>query len=330
MTLFIDSQDNALDQAAAWIVRLRAPDVNNRDRREFAEWLAHSTSHREAFDKTLDLWQDLYAVQAMPLIIPDLASRPKQSKQKNWSWLGMPWRGFAATAATMLVAVLLTLYVGSDNVSVDTYRTAVGDQAQYQLTDGSELDLNTNTVLEVRLSKDSRNVRISRGEAYFAVTADRDRPFIAACGPAIATAVGTAFNVRCEDDRTEVTVTEGIVRVALTGDTTGLLVRAGEHILFAHDTAQGLLGQGEQDRRLAWLENSLIFDETPLIEVLDELQRYTMTSIRLGDYAIAGLRVSGRFNVRDPDLVVRALTRSLPIEARRQPGGQILILPTRG
>ena len=323
MSRFIDSQDSTIDQAAAWVARLRAPDVSSVDRGQFAEWLACSKSHGEAFDQMLDLWQDLGAAGVMPLQIPDIGSRASASNA--WSW-----RGLAATTATLIIAVLAVLYQGPDPVSVDIYRTAIGGQARHQLADGSQLDLNTNTELEVRLSTSRRQINITRGEAYFTVASDRTRPFTTACGPTTAIAVGTAFNVRCEDDRTEVTVTDGVVRVAVTGEAPGMLVHAGEHLVFSHDSATGLFGLSEQDRHLAWLENSLVFNEAPLVEVLAELQRYTMTRIRLTGNDIASLRVSGRFNVRDPELVVRALTKILPIEARQQPGGQILIMPARG
>lgn len=326
MTARINAYDDIHDQATAWLVNLSGRKIGRKDREEFALWLARSKKHRQAFSEILELWRDLGAVRELPLQL-DL-TKPRSTLTRRKAWLG--WQGLAAVAASAFAAIVLMFSVGLDQHGSLNYQTGIGERTEYQLTDGSEITLNTNTVVTVDFLNDQRRVHFTRGEAYFEVAADRTKPFVTACGPATATAVGTAFNVRCETDRTEVTVTEGIVRVAAAGEVSGVLVRAGEHLVFDHASRNGALGQGEQDARLAWLENSLIFEDARLDDVVSELQRYTQTRIRLADPRISGLRVSGRFTVRDPELAVEALVNSLPIEARRQDGGQILILPKRG
>jgi ferric-dicitrate binding protein FerR (iron transport regulator) len=51
--------DAALDAAARWLARLRAPDVSAFDRRGFRRWLRASSAHLLAFEAALSLWDRL-------------------------------------------------------------------------------------------------------------------------------------------------------------------------------------------------------------------------------------------------------------------------------
>ncbi len=95
------------------------------------------------------------------------------------------------------------------------HRPAVGHQLTATLDDGSTIQLNTDTRIELQYSSRERTVRLQRGEAHFAVAPDAERPFVVVAGSGVVRAVGTEFNVYLSDgNQTEVTVTEGIVEIA--------------------------------------------------------------------------------------------------------------------
>lgn len=95
------------------------------------------------------------------------------------------------------------------------YRTAIGEQQDVSLPDGSSILLNTHTSLNVQFSKERRSVFLDAGEAHFEVAHDPDRPFVVATKVGVVRAVGTAFTVYVRDDEeTEGTVTDGVVEVS--------------------------------------------------------------------------------------------------------------------
>jgi transmembrane sensor len=320
MTRFVDAQLSDVDQAAAWIARLRAPDVGAGDYEAFALWLAGSIERRQAFDAMADLWTDLAVLNALPVAPPERPRRRWLPALPRWSW-----GAIGAACAGLLVAVLLL--VPGEEPGQQRMSSAVGAHEALSLADGSRVELNTDSSLTVRFDDTVRRLEIERGEAFFEVASDPDRPFRVSCGAAEAVAVGTAFNLRCDTDVARLTVTEGRVRFGYAGDRQGPIVEAGEHLLLDLATGEHRRDDDAYTAAVAWREWNLVFEDTPLIQVITELQRYTDTPIRITDSATASLRVSGVFDVRRAESVVEALAGSLPIEARRSQAGQILLVP---
>jgi hypothetical protein len=99
------AQHQALDQAAAWIARLRANDVSAGDRARFACWLSEDAGNAAAFDRMLELWSDLGVLRALPIEIPRTArawrwqlplglaaAPPRPPWRRCWSCRGVPSR----------------------------------------------------------------------------------------------------------------------------------------------------------------------------------------------------------------------------------------------
>ena len=151
-------------QAAEWIARLDRDPPSEADLADYAAWRAMSPLHRQAADRLSGLWSelDLLAGHAEALQVTAAADR-KQA-------LGMGLRRLAGLAAAILLVVGLgfagtRLYLPQTRV----YDTGVGGQRTINLEDGSSIQLNTNSKVEVRYSARSRDLRLLRGEAFFEV-----------------------------------------------------------------------------------------------------------------------------------------------------------------
>ncbi|MGH8447147.1 MAG: hypothetical protein ACREVL_17905, partial [Solimonas sp.] len=72
-------------------------------------------------------------------------------------------------------------------------------------------------------------------------------------------------------------------------------------------------------------DGRLVFDRTPLREVLAELQRYRTAPLRLADAQIGGLRVSGVFAVDRGDALLDLLPRILPVTVERAADGSVRV-----
>ena len=95
--------------------------------------------------------------------------------------------------------------------------TDVGEFRNVLLPDGSVVGLNTNSVVEIVYSAAERRIRLTRGEAFFTVAKNPNRPFWVEADGVSVRAVGTAFDVRDRPDAIEVLVREGKVQVHRAG-----------------------------------------------------------------------------------------------------------------
>jgi transmembrane sensor len=211
------------------------------------------------------------------------------------------------------VAACITLFVLAAGWNVykqkeeTRFQTAIGEQAAVALPDGSSLDLNTNSRVWVDYTQSSRVIRLERGEAYFKVAHDTQRPFWVRAGNYWVRAVGTAFNVYLRPTGVEVTVSEGTVQVvnATANDSppsdaaltlSAAAVTAGQQA-DAHGRAEVIraLDSAQLSRLLAWRRSSLYFQDQPLGDVVDELMRYTTLKIEFQDEALRQMPVGGTF-----------------------------------
>lgn len=332
-----------LDEAAEWIVRLRSDQVTAADQQAFAVWLSQGVDHREAFDRTENLWQDLGVVQYMPdealpaeQIInvapaPGNVTAPEITTTANVS-AALPafGRRTMAAAAAMLVAIVMTwqLLPGTtQNASV--FRTAIGEQKSITLDDGSILMLNTNTVVKVDFSTNQRGVSLQRGEAYFTVAKDSRRPFVVELEEVTVTAVGTAFNIHRKGQQALITVTEGVVKVADKNTAQEAarpaeIVRAKQQVLAHKRQGIGAVVTTDVEQATAWQRQQLVFNSTRLGDVVAELNRYSSQQIKIADPLLNGLQVSGVFRLDDPRATLQGLEASLALEHVEQ--GDLILL----
>lgn len=217
---------------------------------------------------------------------------------------------FAASLATLFAAALLLWVKELPN----RYRTGLGEQRSVVLDDGSIVNLNTSSQIEVDYGEQRRLIRLVSGEALFNVAHDAARPFDVAVGDIIVRAVGTQFNVDLRADRTTVTVVEGTVRVSRTSDgapteSPGSSVRlegsfdelvvAAQRIVVTHAG----VGPPESVRNIApvtaWTQRQLVFENRPLSEVAAEFNRYNRRPILIESAALRRQQVTGVFQAND-------------------------------
>ena len=194
-----------------------------------------------------------------------------------------------AAAAAIVVAIGLAFAVVYLQVRPVQYETAVSEQRDVLLADGSRITLNTDTALTVRYTASSRRVDLERGEAIFAVKHDVARPFEVVAGQTVTRALGTEFNVDRRSDRIRVSVIEGVVRVSAAGrDGAGKVtplvpaLTKGRSAEFQNDDDRIVEAAADLKRIQAWRARRLEFSDTPLPEALEEFNRYSTAHVVIG------------------------------------------------
>lgn len=205
------------------------------------------------------------------------------------------------------------------------WNTTAGEQRTLVLEDGSRIMLNTRTHIEVRLTRQHRDVRLLDGEAYFEVAKDQSRPFIVQTSLGSARAVGTQFNVYLARSHLAVTTAEG--RVLVNGATGGgVLVDAGNQAQVNGPALSASVAAVNVSSALSWRAQRLEVDDMPLARVLQEFSRYTALPVRAGSDAIGALRVSAVLRTGDLDALRATLKGAFGLSIQQR-GEEYLVLP---
>lgn len=232
------------------------------------------------------------------------------------------------------------------------YATAVGEQRMVELPDGTIVAMRPRTRFDVDFSNGVRNVYLLDGEANFAVTHDKLRPFRVHAGTSTIRAVGTQFSVNRLPSGTLVSVTEGKVEVTTrTGQGVGDDLHAGIEAQVSDFTSgaggsessgpMGLVAgealrissDGSRVTRMTVdpVESEaqsrtqrLTFHDDTLADIAEEFNRYNATRILINDSSVRKERYSGVFDVDDPESFLQFIDCCSSLTVTRQ-GNQFVI-----
>jgi len=200
----------------------------------------------------------------------------------------------------------------------------VGQRQALQLADGSEVLLDSDSEMTISWHLRSRQVELQRGQALFQVSPMVYRPFLVDAGGAGVRVVGTRFNVNRHGEDVQVTVAEGKVAVRGGATDTLALLEAGQQLRVRKGTPGQVTRVNAEDVS-AWKDSRLVFESTPLAEVIGTLQRYHRQPITLLDPSIARLPVSGVFDSDHVDRLLALLPGILPVSVSTAADGAVLI-----
>jgi transmembrane sensor len=277
-------------EAAVWITRLHGGHRTPQMERECRAWQAHSASHRLAFERCTETWQD---VAGLTLAGYASATAARELPGSRTAGRSLRWRS-GLVLAVVLVAGVLALRPWKAG---DAYDTAVGEQRVVVLQDGTRLSMNTSTRIRVDFAKSQRTVKVERGEALFEVAKDASRPFV------VQAATGKAG-----DQALAVTLVEGQVVVRSVAGGGHLLEKPlvmvpGERLRLSRSDAEKSpatvtrVDRPQMDQVLAWKRGEARFDNVSLLEAVAEMNRYDRVPIivsgKVGERRVSGVVKTG-------------------------------------
>lgn len=297
--------------AASWWSRLAAAPLDTELAARFEQWMADSDLHRLAF---ADIASVSYAIEQLPTQATQLAPQIAARRRLD------PWRSVLRAAQTLAAVVLfslawLNLPTWLQNLRAD-HHTGVAQQRQIELDDGSVLNLDSDSAVQLHFQEHRREVRLLRGTAHVQVQADSTRPFVVRAGTRQALALGTAYSV--EYSSGTVTVDHGRVQVSAGDDST-------------HEVSAGQIAvpQGSdwlvRDDPVAsqppdWMRGQRIFVQRPLREVLRTMDRYLPGHMWLRDAPALDQPVTAILDLGDPSLALAQLCAAHGLQMRAWPG----------
>lgn len=308
-------RERARMDATEWLLLLREEPADQAQIARFEEWRLASPTHDAA-------WQSIQATFAVVgeteptrpeyrrsgLVRRQFTRCSRERRDEQTHRAPRRRRVIIATAVAACAALLLTptlrMHLAADHI------TAAGRTEQIRLEDGSNIRLGPDSAIAVDYERNSRNIRLLSGQAWFEVQHNPSRPFHVQAGNLSTTVLGTAFDVRMIGDVTSVCVGRGRVRVE-SGSTVLLTreLRAGDWVQLDHGAhVEG--GHGAAELAGDWREGRVYVRDRLVADVVDEIRPWYFGKIILASDEIAQRRVSGVFKVDDPENALQALTSS--------------------
>lgn len=334
----LPSNEEITIEASSWIAQLDGRALSAADRLALAEWMARSPRHAAELRKLARLWGNIDH-----LIDSALESQPRKSQFSLLeTWYHQRPVIFNTTFAMTLLSVLVisAFYLYPQLNTTDTraipvvavYNAERGEHKDIELQDGSNVHLNTDSIVEVKYTEEARTVRLLHGEALFDVQKESNRPFQVYAGTTLVEAVGTIFLVRLHEktDDVDVTVSEGAVRLETlervetistvnsapaASQVTETVLKAGQSVRVNKDTTViEEIDKSAIQRRMAWRNGLLVFSGETLEHVVNEVARYLPQSIIIQDPELGAMEMGGVFRTGELEPLLAALQTTMGIE----------------
>ncbi|WP_333586131.1 FecR family protein [Phenylobacterium sp.] len=305
------------EEAALWAVRADAGGLDPATDPELSAWLAADPRRQGAF---LRAQAALSLVDRSRTLPAEAAHSAEAPSRRRFLTLGAGAGAVAASAAGLMIW---------GRLGYETHQTGLGEVRRTPLPDGTLMMLNTSTELRVRFTGRRRQVEMVRGEAWFDIARDAERPFVVAAGEASFQAIGTAFSVRRHRTSSQLQVTEGEVEAWLEGSAERARVAAGQRLSVSREeTALRVQEDPAAVRRsLAWRQGEVVLDGETLGEAAAEFNRYNSVKIEIIDPSLRQEKLVGLFRTTDPEGFAGAVSQLLPAETVRE--GEVLRIRRR-
>ena len=276
--------------------------------------------------------------QSLNKTLDEEERRAKRQKKM----LNMPvWRVAASIAVFIGIGLaVFSLFNQPPNAAYITKSTERGQRASIRLSDGSSVRLNAGStiIFPEAFSAQRREVSLT-GEAFFEVTEDTDRPFVVNTGNLSTEVLGTSFNVKArpKHEYIEVTVATGRVYVlanprlgddndfsddndlpdnpadnlrenkSIMTSTSGVILKPGEQAHFVKNTAALKTKQVSLDKYLAWNNDVIYLDNTPMTEVVEILGNWYDIDIELENKALLDCLITGKYKGDKLENILKSL-----------------------
>ncbi|MHA6194529.1 FecR family protein [Pseudomonas wadenswilerensis] len=302
-----DLPDEVIDQAITWLVRLESSD-GEQIRAACLHWRQADPLHESA-------WQSLQHSDSAFRSLAALPGLPANVARDTLERLADG--GHGRRQALKLLGLGAIVVAGGWGLRERGYRgadyvTVIGERRTFTLADGTRLQLNTGTAVDVHFTGDRRLIVLHRGEIFIDTAKDSARrSFWVESPQARLQALGTAFGVREEGQGTRLRVEDGVVAIHGRGE---VHVGAGEEYLIDASGSQRV--ENSRMNASAWTRGQLVAKRMRLADLLEELSRYQRGWLGC-DSSVAGLEVSGVFQLDAIDRALAALGDSLPVLVQR-------------
>lgn len=297
-------------EAADWAIRAQSETIGEAEIVALIDWLDTSPRHARAYAEALALWNALDADTPASSETPIVRPLPVRQPTRRFGLMAMGASGLAAVVAGVFLLASGTLS------PTEVYATQKGQRQSVTLADGTQLMLNTDTHLSVKMTASARTVTLDRGEVAVTVAHKANQPFRLRTGDLTLTDIGTEFNVARLNGEVRVAVREGEVEMA--DGRAASRLRPGDTGTYREASGTRHLAKADPSEAFAWQSSRAIYRNQPLSVVTADLNRYFDKPIIVEGDA-AQLRLNAILTLDSQSAVAGRIAEFLPVDARTTP-----------
>ncbi|MBK7242437.1 MAG: FecR domain-containing protein [Saprospiraceae bacterium] len=304
--------------------------LNSQEVEVFNAWLDADPRNKSLFEQQKRIWDqsanfgsdlNVDVDKALLLFKSKIATVDQVPKEaKKVSIFSNSFLRIAASILFIFGSVAIW-YVMSDNVVThDQLVQTDGDIKKLTLADNSQITLNEKSSLSYPESFPGRERRVTlKGEAFFAIAKNPEKPFIISTESGEIKVLGTRFNVKetTNPSGIEVLVEEGRVSFQTKSKDAVHILSAGDKLILNNTTSQMLIQHKSNMNDLVWFTYSLEYVNAKLGTVVSDLSKYFKVPIHLEQPCLEGLRFTSPMDLsknQDVKRIVEILTESLNLK----------------
>lgn len=291
-----DGRREALD----WMILLQERPDDEAVQAAFRRW-----RHAPACDAA---WRELDHVGDLIRQVDASKRAPPVAALRRWK-RGLPLAMAACLAGIFVGRAVLPQALANQS-------TGTGEVRVMRLADGSRITLAPQSAIAVD-GRSARQVRLLRGTGFFEVRHDATHPFRVVVGKVVATDLGTAFEVRRDDDGARIAVREGRVRAACRHPAiVPVDLGVGDRVALDCFAGSYRTSKVPPSAVASWTQGMLRVTDRPLSEVVEALRPWHR-GLLVARGAGMARHVTGVYDLRHPDRALAALSRAHGVTVRR-------------
>ncbi|KCZ49043.1 FecR family protein [Hyphomonas pacifica] len=327
-------------QARKWLDLRISGDMNDEQRICFQNWMEQSEAHKLAYTQLARLWGDLSWSEA--LNADALAPSPREGVRRRslGAFVSGPRAALLSgtLAACAGLAIFLSgqqmqgsseLVMASSAAPATIYETGIAEVRQVILADGSEVTLAGKSKLSVSFAEGRRQAKLLAGDGYFKISHDANRPFSVDAGHVVTRVLGTQFEINTRPAHVEVSVVEGAVEVSPVSGEQKANLTVGQRASVDRN-GQIITSQFSPAQAASWRQQRLIFVNTPLQELVDEVNQYYPQGVYLGSTDIYEAEVTTSFRIDQIETAMSGIALGLDLDLIRTSADELVLRARSG
>ena len=331
-----------IDKYISFIYKRLKGEITDSEQQELEQW-ASTASNREVLksieqtwedsggyevDFEIDLDQDFELLQKR--IRSEKSSAEKTAKIKTLPQKKIKPRILPAWAAAVLLMLAVGLYWylnQSPDIEWQLATTQTAEEKEVLLADGSKVFLNENTVLEYPkdFNGKTRPIKLT-GEAFFEVAKNPAKAFIISTEKAEVTVLGTSFTVRAipTENKTTVVVKTGIVNLHPKNGSAAIDLEKGQTGVFEHHK-NTLNKFSNKINAFAWQTNSLEFKDTPIKEIIEDLENTFHVNIILENQKMLSCKFFNFYKNANPNTILEDIAETFNMQLKKDANASYIL-----
>lgn len=283
------------------IIKYIVGETDSEETARVRQWIAEDPGHGKTYEHFLALWEHSRTGTALPepdmeaawqrfILKREEAGRQQKRPGRTLAFKNPFRTGIAAAVAVMVMFTAWWAFIRKDNISFET----VTASATYTLPDQSVVTLNSQSRLWYQKSFNKKERWVAmKGEAFFDVTRNKEKPFVVSVDDIEVRVLGTSFNIRSDEKTTEIVVETGSVKVSRGGE--DYVLSPGEKLVFKGKGVRADVSRVDNHLYRYYRTNMFVCDNTPLGQFAESLSQAYGVQVSIADSRLREQQLTGKF-----------------------------------